>query len=1258
MVFTALLIDADSQRARVLCDALQALGAAAPVQVVDTLAGATQRLLHDGAAPDLIVAALKLPDGTVLDVDWPWDNWPALVAVGPGEEAQAAQAMRRGVSDYFIVDPAQGYRHTFPEQVRAVLAKADNLKRLRGTVERLDLVLGAVDLGLWDRDLRSDDEHMDDRWFALLGHAPGAVETHQGRWLDLVHPADVLQVANTREQVRSGDLALLELDFRMRHRLGHWVWIHSRGRVVERAPDGTPLRMVGSHADVSTRKLAELALAHQHRLLEAVSRAQNSYIETSHPQGAFQLLLEELLQITDSEYGLVGEVVPRPGGVPYLRIHAMTNIAWDDASRALYAKVAEGGMTFDSPDSLLGITLRTGEAVISNDPTNDARATGRPHGHPPLRAYLGLPVKVDGELVALVGLANQPEGYTQADADFLAPFISTVGQLFRAWRVEQQRAQAQQELQIALDSMDQGLLRVDAKGVVTTFNQRALDLLDLPADLLASRPDFHALVNHQRELGAFGPQFELVDPGGRAYVSDAARLDREGLPAPGSYWRRTLKGLALEVRTRPLPDGGMVRTYADVTSYFDAQDALTQSEARFRSLVELSSDWYWEQDAQFRFVHAAGALEQGTGLSIEGHLGKTRQEIGALNMSEADWAEHQRQLDAHEVFRDLELLRQGPDGQTFWVSMSGAPIFDAKGRFTGYRGVGRNIDARMKAQQEVQAARNRLQAILEAIPDPLFEITAEGRYVYVSSNDPQLLAQVPERLLGRSVDEVLEPPAAAVVHAAMLEARALGASVGQQYCLHLADGLHWFELSVARKPSLAGESERFVMLAHDVTGRKRAEEEIERLAFHDVLTGLPNRRLLLDRLAMAITSTVRAGKHGALLFIDLDNFKDLNDTLGHDRGDELLQMVAQRLQSALRGVDTVARLGGDEFVLMLEGLHADQAIAATEAETIARKILGLLNQPYVLAGREHSSSPSIGVALFGHADDTVDELLKRADLAMYRAKIEGRNTLRFFDPQMQAAVLARASLEADLRVGLQREELALYFQPVVNVHGRMVGAEALVRWRHPQRGMVSPADFIPVAEQSGLILPLGRWVLERACECLRDWAQSPDLAHMSLAVNISAREFRSSGFVAQVNEALARTGIDPARLKLELTESMFLHDADEIADTMNRLKACGLSFSLDDFGTGYSSLSDLKRLPLDQLKIDQSFVRDVLDDPDDAAIVRTILTLAQSLDLTVVAEGVESRGQRDFLALNGCRQFQGYLFGRPSPAMDDFTPLL
>jgi diguanylate cyclase (GGDEF)-like protein/PAS domain S-box-containing protein len=828
----------------------------------------------------------------------------------------------------------------------------------------------------------------------------------------------------------------------------------------------------------------------------------------------------------------------------------------------------------------------------------------------------------------------------------------------RAWRTEQARARAQEALQITLDSMDQGIICVGADGVVNTYNQRALDLLDLPRSLLERRPDFNALVKHQKETGAFGPQFELVDPGGRAYVADAARLDSSGVPAPGSYWRRTRSGRALEVRTRPLPNGGMVRTYADVSSYFDAQEALRESEARFRGLVELSSDWYWEQDAQYQFTLVSGALERGTGMTPEAHVGKTRWALGALNMSVADWDEHRRVLALHQPFRDLELQRIRPDGVTFWISVSGAPIFDGAGRFMGYRGVGRSIDARKRGQEEVQAARNRLQAILEAIPDPLFELTADGRYAYVSCNDASLLAQPPEQLLGRGVDEVLGPEIAPVIHQAITEAQAQGVSVGRQYRLLLDDGPHWFELSVTRKPALAGESERFVMLAHDVTGRKRADEEIERLAFHDVLTGLPNRRLLLDRLAVAIAATARAGEHGALLFIDLDNFKDLNDTLGHDRGDQLLQQVAHRLTRSVRGADTVARLGGDEFVLMLEGLDADPTAAAVQAEVIARKILAALNQPYLLDGREHNSSPSMGVALFGDAQDTVDELLKRADLAMYRAKVEGRNTLRFFDPQMQASVLARASLEADLRLGLQRDELVLHFQPVVDARARMIGAEALVRWRHPQRGMVSPADFIPVAEQTGLIVPLGHWVLRQACETLRGWAGNPALAHMSLAINISAREFRSAGFVDQVREALADTAVDPSRLKLELTESMFLHDADEIAEKMRQIKSLGLSFSLDDFGTGYSSLSYLKRLPLDQLKIDQSFVRDVLDDPDDAAIVRTILTLAHSLGLAVVAEGVETRGQRDFLALNGCRQFQGYLFGRPSAELGDFAALL
>ncbi|MBV7431701.1 MULTISPECIES: bifunctional diguanylate cyclase/phosphodiesterase, partial [unclassified Acidovorax] len=433
----------------------------------------------------------------------------------------------------------------------------------------------------------------------------------------------------------------------------------------------------------------------------------------------------------------------------------------------------------------------------------------------------------------------------------------------------------------------------------------------------------------------------------------------------------------------------------------------------------------------------------------------------------------------------------------------------------------------------------------------------------------------------------------------------------------------------------------------DITDRKRAEQEIERLAFFDALTGLPNRRLLLDRLQRSIAACQRTRNLGALLFIDLDNFKDLNDTLGHDMGDQLLAQVATRLVGSVREADTVARFGGDEFVVMLEALAPQLPQAAAQAETVAEKLLASLNQPFELDGAQHYSTPSIGITLFGDERLSVDELLKRADLAMYQAKAAGRNTQRFFDPDMQAAVNARSNLEADLRQGLARGELLVHYQPVVDHQSQLMGAEALVRWRHPQRGMISPGDFIPLAEQTGLILPLGQYVLQTACRQLQRWAEHPDTAHLSISVNVSARQFRQAGFVAEVLQTLHSHQADPRRLKLELTESLLLGDIEDTIARMVQLKSEGVGFALDDFGTGYSSLSYLKRLPLDQVKIDQSFVRDVLADPNDAAIVRTILALAKSLDLQVVAEGVETTGQLSFLRLHGCEGFQGFLFGRP-----------
>ena len=446
-----------------------------------------------------------------------------------------------------------------------------------------------------------------------------------------------------------------------------------------------------------------------------------------------------------------------------------------------------------------------------------------------------------------------------------------------------------------------------------------------------------------------------------------------------------------------------------------------------------------------------------------------------------------------------------------------------------------------------------------------------------------------------------------------------------------------------------GEITNYVATLTDITQRKRAEAEINQLAFYDQLTGLPNRRLLIDRLHLALATRARHQRHGALLFIDLDNFKALNDSLGHDKGDILLHQVAQRLVTGVRACDTVARLGGDEFVVMLDDLSENAQDAAAQTETVGEKILAALNQTYLITAREHHSTASIGITLFRDHSERVDELMKRADTAMYQAKAAGRNTLRFFDHDMQVAVTTRAALEVDLRRAIKEQQFLIYYQAQLDSRGRVLGAEALLRWPHPERGLVSPAEFIPLAEDTGLILPLGQWVLKTACERLALWASRPELADLSLAVNVSARQFHHRDFVEQVLAALARSGANPQRLKLELTESLLVHDMDDIIVKMTALKEKGVGFSLDDFGTGYSSLSYLKRLPLDQLKIDQSFVRDILTDPDDAAIARMIIVLGESLGLTVIAEGVESEAQRDFLATQGCQVYQGYLFSRPLP---------
>lgn len=594
----------------------------------------------------------------------------------------------------------------------------------------------------------------------------------------------------------------------------------------------------------------------------------------------------------------------------------------------------------------------------------------------------------------------------------------------------------------------------------------------------------------------------------------------------------------------------------------------------------------------------------------------------------------------------IETLGMRRGGEEFPIELTITPLIAGDTwHFTAFI---EDITVRKEAEQKLLETNQKLALQFDQAPLGVIEWDTNFRVVQWNPAAEKIFGYSEEEALGQHAEFIVPESARAEVAPILREllAGTGGSSSVNENLRKNGDTIQcdWYNASLR---DVSGNVVGVISLVDDITSRKVAEDEIRNLAFYDHLTGLPNRRLLIDRVRQAMASSARSEKYGALLFLDLDNFKTLNDTLGHDLGDLLLQQVAGRVSSCLRKGDTVARLGGDEFVVMLEELSEYLQEAVMQTEAAGLKILAAFNQPFQLDGYEHISSTSIGVTLFTAADGSTEDLLKRADLAMYQAKASGRNTLRFFDPQMQTAVTTRAAMEDSFREALLKSQFDLHYQAQVTDQGQISGAEALLRWQHPKRGMVSPVEFIPFAEESGLILPLGRWVLETACAQLAVWATRPHMAHLSIAVNVSSRQLKHPNFVDEVQGILDRSGANPHRLKLELTESLLVDDVEDAITKMTALKARGVGFSLDDFGTGYSSLSYLKRLPLDQLKIDQGFVKHVLTDPNDMAIAKMIIVLAESLGLAVIAEGVETVEQRDFLANLGCLAYQGFLVSRP-----------
>ena len=549
------------------------------------------------------------------------------------------------------------------------------------------------------------------------------------------------------------------------------------------------------------------------------------------------------------------------------------------------------------------------------------------------------------------------------------------------------------------------------------------------------------------------------------------------------------------------------------------QEEVEASEARFRSLAEMSTDWYWEQDNNFRFTLMSRGLDK---TNVTTGLGETRWDLPIEGVTPEQWAEHRAMLERHEPFRNFVYQVRAIDGTLRTFSVSGTPMFDAQGTFTGYRGIG-----------------------------------------------------------------------------------------------------------------------------SDITERKAAEQRIEYLAYHDALTGLPNRLLVQDRFTQAMAQADRDRHKVALVYLDLDNFKAINDTLGHAAGDELLKEVAQRLRSCVRDSDTISRQGGDEFLLVLRDLPDTEIVSS-----IVIKLMERLQAPISVGGHELSTSASVGVAIGPDDGRDFETLRKKADMAMYRSKESGRNTYHYFDTTMDTEAGEHLLLRHGLRRALERNEFVLHFQPQYELlDGRLVGVEALLRWQHPERGLVPPGRFISVAEESGLIVPMGDWVLREACQQAVRWQQA-GLPPVTMSVNLSAIQFKRGNVEQSVLAALADSGLAPAQLELELTESILIQNVESVLIAVRQLKQHGVRLAIDDFGTGYSSLSYLKRFDIDRLKIDQSFVRDLVSDPDDAAIVRAIIQMAQSLNLQTIAEGVETAEMVQQLRAYGCDQAQGYYYARPMPAAE------